>query len=218
MSHSCRSCVNFCSVLLLGALLGCGGMPPEPVDGVKTTEVVPVAAVPGQTATGSMEADALAFQRALALMRAQRYAQALVIWQSLADSSGDSVLALLNLGITYSRLGALAEAGTSFHLVLERDPANAIAYNELGIVERRQGRFEQAGISYRRALELRPDYAPAHLNLGILCDLYLQNADCAMRHYQAYRKFAGSGGAPVGLWIKDLAWRYPERQVESTGE
>ena len=206
-------------MLLLGGLPGCSSLPPQqhsvpntlaPADGAS--------ALSGTATTLQEEGEAADFQRALSLMRAQRYAEAAVLWESIVASSPQSVLALLNLGITYSRLGKLEQAQRSFRQVLQQDAGNAIAYNELGIVERKAGRFLQAEDAYRRALQWHPEYALAHLNLGMLCDLYLQKADCAMRHYQAYRRLAGGEDPPVDRWIEDLIRRYPDRQWRPTGE
>ena len=122
------------SVSLVCGLLACGGVPMEPNDGSQQApsggdhdaEAVPAAA----------QFRVNEFQRALSLMRAQRYAQAEAVWKPIVASHDRSVLALLNLGITYSHLNKLAEADSSFRQVLETDPSNAIAYNELGIVRR----------------------------------------------------------------------------------
>ena len=157
------------------------------------------------------------FQHAISLMRAQRYVQAEALWIPIVASQDRSVLALLNLGITYSHLDKLVEAERSFRQVLEEDPSNAIAYNELGIVRRKTGRFHAAREAYEQALKLRPDYRLAHLNLGILCDLYLRNMDCAIRHYQAYQRYSGGEDPQVRQWIGDLMRRYPDRQWEAGG-
>ena len=208
-------CVN--GTLLLGGLLGCSGLPRE--QGSAPDTLAPAAGTVRETATTQLEGgDTTAFQRALSLMRAQRYAEAEMLWKSIAESSQQSVLALLNLGITYSRLGKLVQAERNFRQVLQQDAGNAIAYNELGIVERKAGRFQQAEDAYRHALQLHPEYALAHLNLGILCDLYLQKVDCAMSHYREYRRLAGGEDPPVDLWIEDLGRRYPDRQWPRIGE
>lgn len=210
MSLSLSHCA---SAALLVGLLGCSGLPMEPSDapGKKPSGAGRVATQKAVTSS-AVDMDKAAFQRALSLMGRQRYTQAEVLLESMPDASHRSLLYLLNLGISYSRSGKPEEAKRIFRQVLERDPTNAIGYNELGIVERKAGHFQRAGEAYQRALELRPDYAPAHLNLGILCDLYLQDAECAMNHYQAYRRLTDVADPPVEQWIEALVQRYPERQ------
>lgn len=100
-----------------------------------------------------------------------------------------------------------SEADGALRQVPVTNPGNPIAYNELGIVHRRAGRFQQARDAYERALSLRPDYSAAHLNLGILCELYFQHRDCAMRQYEAYQRLSTVADPQVNLWIEDLRQR-----------
>ena len=185
---------------------GCGSAP-VPREGPRS-----IRAASDTTADAAnliVEAD---LQRALELMRRRQYDQAESVLKSIVNSRDRSTVTLLNLGITYSQLGKLPEAEQSLRQALEEDPANFIAYNELGIINRKAGRFQQARDAYEHALMLRPNYALAHLNLGILCDMYLQNVECAIRHYRAYQQFGGSEDPPVDLWIDDLKRRYPEQR------
>ena len=76
------------------------------------------------------------------------------------------------------------------------------------MLERLAGRLQLAQTAYTEALRLRPGYAMAHINLGILCDIYLQNPDCAMHHYREYLQLAGTGGDRVDIWLADLEQRY----------
>ena len=80
-------------------------------------------------------------------------------------------------------------------------------FNLQGIHYRRAGLFRQARDAYQAALRLRPDYAMAHINLAILCDIYLQDMDCARRHYREYLRLAGAGDNRVELWMADLEQR-----------
>ena len=212
MSHGWRSCARIIlATASLTALWGCGGARVAP-------EATPFQEATSPRAAGETVAGAEAqMQQALAYMREGQYGRAEGVLHSIVDSREDSVLALLNLGISYHRLGRLEEADLLLQRVLQADPESSVAYNELGVVKRKRGRFRQAQAAYQHALDLRPDYALAHLNLGILCDLYLSNPACAVRHYRAYLEHGVDGDPPVGLWIDDLKRRYPERQWSSAG-
>ncbi|MDJ0890209.1 MAG: tetratricopeptide repeat protein [Gammaproteobacteria bacterium] len=92
------------------------------------------------------------------------------------------------------------------------------AYNTLGILHRRAGRFEQAREAYQRALTLRPDYAAAHLNLGILCEVYFQDMDCAIRQYEAHQRHSSIANPRINAWIEDLHQRNKPQQSVASGD
>ena len=83
------------------------------------------------------------------------------------------------------------------------NPRHPVAHNELGIVYRRTGRFEEARKSYEVALELQPSFHFARKNLAILCDLFISDVECALKHYELYRE-AVPDDKSVEIWIADL--------------
>ncbi len=142
--------------------------------------------------------------RAVALMGVGRYAEAIVVLKTLTGNAQGMPGPYVNLGIAYLALGEEGPAREALARAIEIDPDNAVAYNQMGILHRRAGRFQEARAAYEKALATHPDYANAHLNLGILCDLYLQNRDCALIHYQRYQVLSGGGDKQVSLWLADL--------------
>ncbi|SCV67863.1 BQ2448_5474 [Microbotryum intermedium] len=62
----------------------------------------------------------------------------------------------LNLGHTYRKLGRLAEAHTSFRLVISLDPRSAAAYSALGMVEHQLSHYQEAIARYHEALSIQP--------------------------------------------------------------
>ena len=89
---------------------------------------------------------------------------------------------------------------------LELVPGHPVASNECGLLYRKKGRFDEARAMYEQALAAYPNYYPAHRNLGILCDLYLNDLESAMAHYQVYSQ-AMPKDNKVKLWIADLQAR-----------
>jgi tetratricopeptide (TPR) repeat protein len=90
------------------------------------------------------------------------------------------------------------------------DPEHPAALNQLGMLLRRQGKFRDAESAYTRAVTADPDYALAHYNLGVLNELYLQQLDLALQHFERYVELGGDDDQ-VTKWIADL-----KRRITST--
>lgn len=118
----------------------------------------------------------------------------------------DQPLLLLNRGIARHALGEMAAAREDFSALLALHPGQPVAHNYLGMLARAEGDFAGAREHYEAALASAPQHALAHRNLAILCDLYLQQADCALEHYRAYLQAAGED-KQVQRWVKDLSRR-----------
>ena len=143
------------------------------------------------------------YDSATRLLQQQRYAEGIPLLVKVTESAPTAIAAHIDLGIAYSRVGDLERAEASLQNALQIDLNHPIANNELGVVYRKKGRFADARASYEKALALYPSFHYAHRNLAILCDLYLQDLNCALRHYEAYR-LAVPNDQDAVKWIADL--------------
>ena len=84
---------------------------------------------------------------------------------------------------------------------------NVNAYIALGLVQRRQGLFAGAHHAYLGALGVWKDFPEAHLNLAILYDLYLNKAEAAQKHYEAYYFLTGEKDKKVNKWLVEVKQR-----------
>ena len=87
------------------------------------------------------------------------------------------------------------------------DPLGAVLSNQLGIAYRRAGRFADARASYERAIVADPTLADAECNLGILLDLYLDDPEAALPHYERYQALTGESDPKVAAWLAELRTR-----------
>ena len=121
----------------------------------------------------------------------------------VTEAAPTAIVPQIDLGIAYGRTGDLDRAEASLQRALQLDPDHPIANNELGMVYRKKGRFADARARYEKALARYPSFHYAHRNLAILCDLYLQDVNCALQHYEAYRVAVPDDQEAV-KWIADL--------------
>ncbi len=208
---------------------GCAGTPDRPQTAVPKTDIgttaittmpqpkreaaAPVLAlppIPDEPAKVSQNDQDL-YAQAVNMLEVGDALRAEAILQELADSYPGHAGPVLNLAIIYARDGRTAEAKLLFVRALELRPDNAIAYNQLGILARRNGEFNAAQANYEQAVALAPDYAFAHLNLGVLYEIYLQQPEQALPHYERYQELTGSEDEQVSGWIADLQLRLQSR-------
>ena len=143
------------------------------------------------------------YERALALLRQERYDEGISILRGVVESTPDATAPYIDLAIAYGRVGDLALAEESLGTAALLSPDNPIIHNELGIVYRKTGRFAEARASYEQALTVFGNFHYARRNLAVLCDLYLADLDCALQNYRAYLDSVG-GDPEVEIWVADI--------------
>jgi tetratricopeptide (TPR) repeat protein len=143
------------------------------------------------------------YEQALNLLRSERYDEGIAMLRRVIESTPEATAPYIDIGIAYGMVGETALAEESLTTADLLSPANPVVLNELGILYRRMGRFDEARASYESALGIFEEFHFARRNLAVLCDLYLADVDCALRHYRTYLNSVGSD-AEVEIWIADL--------------
>jgi len=146
------------------------------------------------------------FESAVTLLNEAAYEQAIELLKKIVAQSPGVTAPYIDLGMAYQQIGKSEEAEAQFKAALELVPGHPVAGNQYGLLLRKSGRFDEARKMYEEALARFPDYSPLHRNLGILCDLYLDDLQCALAQYKTYSQ-AVPDDKKVKLWIAEVNGR-----------
>jgi len=148
----------------------------------------------------------LMYEQAVAVMASGDFLEAQLRFQEFLLHYPTYPGAHVNLAIIYSANGDDHGTENSLTDALMIDPEHPAALNQLGMLLRRQGKFPEAKFAYAKAITADPQYSLAHYNLGVLHELYLQDLDIALQHYEQYQALNGDD-KQVEKWIVDLKRR-----------
>jgi len=183
------------ALMLLGLLQGCATEKPKKV------EIKP--AVPGIILSAETRAD---FDAGMVFIKAEEYEKGIELLTKVVKAAPGNAIASINLSLVYKKQGKLKQAEESLIHALGIEPENPVANNEYALLYRKTGRFAEARKLYEKTLEKYPNFTIAHKNLGILCDLYLKDYECALKHFVIYSD-AMQEDKSVKIWIADLQKR-----------
>jgi len=168
-------------------------------DAVEAAEDVPLPKV--------RHSNAVAFDQAVAALRAGRLQEAEVLLQEITADQPELAGPWVNLGQVYVMLEKYEEARAAFNNAIAANPRSCAAHNQLGVLSRQFGDFRSAEEHYRSCLEQVPTFKDAYLNLGILYELYLGKLPEALEAYRRYQLLAGEPDRRVQGWVMDLERR-----------
>ena len=146
------------------------------------------------------------FERAVTMMNDGKNDKAIELLTQVVDKTPGVTAPYIDLAVACMRTGKLELAEQHLKIALLLVPNHPVACNEYGLLLRKAGRFKEAREIYEKALESFPDYLPVHRNLGILCDLYLNDPECALKQFEIYSE-GMTADAQVKIWIAELRMR-----------
>jgi tetratricopeptide (TPR) repeat protein len=146
------------------------------------------------------------FGRAVDMMNDGNNDKAIELLTRVIERSPGVTAPYINVAVAYMRTGKPERAEQHLQTALRLVPDHPVASNEYGLLLRKSGRFKEAREIYEKALASFPDYLPVHRNLGILCDLYLNDPECALKQFEIYSE-GMPADAQVKIWIAELRMR-----------
>lgn len=180
--------------------------PKKPEYGIKYTRCLPRGVIEF-TENFPIKPDVQAkFLKSVELLNDNKYDEAIMLLKGVVGQSDQFSAPYVNLGIAYARKKDYKNAEINLRKAREINPKHPIALNELGLVLRKTGHYKEARALYEELLHLYPDFLPGRKNLGVLCDIYIQDLDCALSQYQEYL-LGKPDDEKVKIWVADVKSR-----------
>lgn len=146
------------------------------------------------------------FNKAVIHINNKKYDDAIELLVDVTSQSDKHSAPYINLAIAYSETGKIKDAEKVLLKALTINPSHPVTNNELGLVYRKTGRFAKAKTTYEQVINNYPQFLPARKNLGILCDLFMNDLNCAIEQYEAYLNVRPDE-KEVSIWLTDLKRR-----------
>lgn len=146
------------------------------------------------------------FEAAIKLLQAGKYEKAIDLLEKVKKGSQKNSAPYINIAIAYEKMGNLKQAEENLKAALAINPEHPVANNEYALLYRKTGRYDEARQLYERVVSRYPEFMPVRKNFGILCELYLNDASCALAQYEEYSQ-ANPEDEDVKLWIAALKQR-----------
>jgi Tfp pilus assembly protein PilF len=128
------------------------------------------------------------FEHAVVMMNDGKNDKAIELLTRVIERSPGVTAPYINIAVACMRTGKPEQAEQHLKTALGLVPNHPVASNEYGLLLRKGGHFKEARVVYEKAAANFPDYLPVHRNLGILCDLYLNDPECALKQFEIYSK------------------------------
>ncbi len=157
------------------------------------------------------------FQTGIQLLEDGRTEEGRLAFESLRDLYPDVSVFHINLGIAYKRLNRLSESINAYRHAVRLQGTYPEAYYNLAIILKDLGAFAEAEAAYLKTIALSPDFLDAHYNLAVLYDLYLDQAEAALRHYRRYTELKKETDEEMKIWMAGLEKRITTQSKADRG-
>lgn len=146
------------------------------------------------------------FNQAVIHINNKKYDDAIELLVDVTSQTDKHSAPYINLAIAYSETGNIKDAEKTLLKALTINPSHPVTNNELALVYRKTGQFTKAKTTYEQVIRNFPQFLPARKNLGILCDLFMNDLNCAIEQYEAYLNVRPDE-KDVSIWLADLKQR-----------
>lgn len=144
------------------------------------------------------------YHQAVALLAEGKHAEAESALRAFIDKYPDIASAYLNLAYALLNRQQPEKSLQAVDKSIELNPRIAQAYHHRAYLKLNNGDIHQAREDFQHAITLHPGYENAHFNLALLYDIYLQNINLAIKHYQSYLDLVAGDDERTREWVEYL--------------
>jgi len=109
-----------------------------------------------------------------------------------------------NLAVIALKRNNPDEAFNLVKIAVEKNPKLPQALNLLAYLEQMNGEITSALNHYKQAIKNKSDYALAHYNIALLYDVYMQDVENAIPHYERYMKLTNNKDKNTADWLEQI--------------
>ena len=154
--------------------------------------------------TSNPESEINLYQQAITHLRDNDLDMAKDILVTFTKSRPELAGPWANLGLIKIKNNDLDAAEKLLKIAVEKNPKMAQAFNLLGFIANKRENLQQAKEFYIQAIQYKSDYAVAHYNLALLYDIYFQEIEKAIQHYQRYLDLIEYNDQETIDWLDEL--------------
>ncbi|HSX85282.1 MAG TPA: tetratricopeptide repeat protein [Cellvibrio sp.] len=154
--------------------------------------------------TSLTPAEAKNYQNAVARIEEGEAGKAIGGLQKLTQAHPGQPGIWLNLAIAQYQEGELDKAKTTLDQAQRLTDKIPEMYNLAGLIAVDEGDYTTADKHYQKALKLNKHFADAHYNLALLCDIFYQDIERAVEHYQQYLTLIKQEDKATTAWVEEL--------------
>ena len=144
------------------------------------------------------------YKKALTLLNHDKLDAAKEIFQQLKSDRPELAGPYANLAIIALKNNEPEKALELVKLALTKNPNLAQALNLLAYLEQVSGEIKSAEKHYKEAIKNKNNYAIAHYNIALLYDVYLQDIESAIPHYERYMELINNEDKNTADWLEQI--------------
>ncbi len=144
------------------------------------------------------------YKKALTLLNHDKLDAAKEMFQQFRSDRPKLAGPYANLAIIALKNNEPEKALKLVKLALTKNPNLAQALNFLAYLEQVSGEIKSAEKHYKEAIKNKNNYAIAHYNIALLYDVYLQDIESAIPHYERYMELINNEDKNTADWLEQI--------------